>query len=86
MDGNFYGAINANKPTTIIGMGGSITLTAAGGGGQRITVGQGNVGNPSSMVMSGTATITTAGNFSVGGIAGGATGSGEFAMKDIPQF
>ncbi|MCX6879980.1 MAG: autotransporter-associated beta strand repeat-containing protein [Verrucomicrobia bacterium] len=80
-DGNFYGAINSNQPTTIM-TGGSVTLTAVGGVGNRVTVGQGNVGSPSTLVMGGTATFTTAGNFSVGGNAGGASGSGECVMKD----
>ncbi len=73
--GNFTGGVNSTCAVKMTG--GSITLS-----GMASVGGAGTVGNPSSMVMSGSSSFTTAGNFSVGGMAGGVTGSGEFAMKD----
>ncbi len=77
--GGFFGAIDASKPMTTLSGNAALTFTNSGA---QVRVGALNNGNPSSLVMTGSSTLTTAGNFSVGGWPGGTNGSGEFAMKD----
>ena len=81
--GNFYGAVNNDQPTTRMSGSATVKLTDAT---KKAMIGgnimEGSSLYPATMVMSGTASFTTAGSFSVGGWPGGAFGSGEFAMKD----